>query len=58
MPLLLPGLFGRKERLKPFHGGRPVTGSMFDLESQSPRVIGQVKDYIEGYREPKEDWEE
>lgn len=23
-----------------------------------PRVIGQVKDYIEGYREPKEDWEE
>ena len=22
------------------------------------RVIGQVKDYIEGYREPKEDWEE
>ena len=22
-----------------------------------PRVIGQVKDYIEGYREPKEDWE-
>ena len=23
-----------------------------------PRVIGQVKDYIEGYQEPKEDWEE
>ena len=23
-----------------------------------PRVIGQVKDYIEGYRELKEDWEE
>ena len=23
-----------------------------------PRVIGQVKDYIEGYCEPKEDWEE
>ena len=23
-----------------------------------PRVIGQAKDYIEGYREPKEDWEE
>ena len=23
-----------------------------------PRVFGQVKDYIEGYREPKEDWEE
>ena len=23
-----------------------------------PRIIGQVKDYIEGYREPKEDWEE
>ena len=23
-----------------------------------PRVIGQVKDYIEGYREPMEDWEE
>ena len=22
-----------------------------------PRVIGQVKDYIEGYSEPKEDWE-
>ena len=22
-----------------------------------PRVIGQVKDYIEGYQEPKEDWE-
>ena len=23
-----------------------------------PRVIGQIRDYIEGYQEPKEDWEE
>ena len=23
----------------------------------TPRVLGQVKDYIEGYTEPKEDWE-
>lgn len=23
----------------------------------TPRIIGQIKDYIEGYTEPKEDWE-
>ena len=22
-----------------------------------PRVLGQVRDYVEGYSEPKEDWE-
>ena len=24
----------------------------------TPRVLGRVKDYVEGYTEPKEDWEE
>ena len=23
----------------------------------TPRVLGRVKDYVEGYTEPKEDWE-
>ena len=59
MATLNPELAWKDVLLNSVMGLCGESGETIDIVATCvPRVIGQVKDYIEGYQEPKEDWEE
>ena len=59
MATLNPELAWKDVLLNSVMGLCGESGETIDIVAVcTPRVLGRVKDYVEGYTEPKEDWEE